>query len=155
MSRSTLVVCVALSTLLCGCRQDTAPRIPAPAKLFVLNSACASGACTALRVLAFPANQPHTPGGYWSLDLGTVATGSACLTIPATADFNIVDVGTGATTELTWTTAEKLSIGSLTLGQSTLMASPSTNAFVPAEEEGWTVALPGNAAPTRATAPCQ
>lgn len=42
---------------------------------------CGANGCTAFHVLAFPENQPATPGGFWSVDLGEVTTVSACLTI--------------------------------------------------------------------------
>ena len=47
---------------------DEAPR---PVSLLVTNATCNPGPCTAIRVLAFPDDQPRTPGGLWSLDLGT------------------------------------------------------------------------------------
>jgi hypothetical protein len=154
VSRVTLLACAALLIVGGGCHLDTAPLDPAPSKLLVTNTTCESGACTAFRVLAFPENQPNTPGGYWSLDLGTISAASACLTIPASATFKITDASTGVTTTLTWTTAKNVSIGLLTPSQSTIMASPSTGTFVPAKAAGWGVALPGNATPTPA-APCQ
>ena len=53
----------------------------------------------------------------------------------------IVDAGTGATTTVTGTTRNKVSVGAL--GQSSVMRSPSTGTFVPAARAGWRVALPG------------
>ena len=139
----TLLACSALLTLAGSCTEPAAP-----VKLLVTNSTCASGACTTIRVLAFPDNQPVTPGGLWSLDLGSVSGASDCLTIPASAKFRITDAGTGETTTLTWTTAKKVSIGWLRPGQSTIQASPSTGAFVPATGPSWSVELPGSATPT-------
>ena len=64
--------------------------------LQVTNQTCSPGPCAPLQILAFPSNQPKTPGGFWSLDLGVVTAASACLTIPANATFRVS--GSGATT---------------------------------------------------------
>ncbi|HEY2851463.1 MAG TPA: hypothetical protein VGJ18_01365 [Gemmatimonadaceae bacterium] len=140
-----------LSILAAGC---TALTEPGAVKLFVMNTTCGSSGCRAYHVLAFPEDQPTTPGGFWSIDLGEVTTASACLTIPATATFKITDAGTGATKILTWTTRKKVSVGAVMLGQSAIQASPSTGTFIPAAQAGWSVALPGSATPTR-DATCQ
>lgn len=153
LGKGTLGGCAALLILAGGCRDVTSAN-PAAATLLVSNATCASGACTAYHVLAFPVNQPETPGGYWSLDLGTLTTASACVTIPASASFTITDVSTGARTVLRWTTANGVSMGLVAAGDSRIMAAPSTGTFVPARAAGWHVALPGTATPTPA-APCQ
>ena len=140
-----------LSILADGCAAALSE--PGPVKLLVTNTTCGTNGCTAFHVLAFPENQPNTPGGFWSVDLGEVTTASACLTIPATATFTITDAGTGATKTLTWTTRKNVSVGTRILGQSAIHASPSTGTFVPAAQAGWRAALPGNAIPTL-DAPC-
>lgn len=151
---AAVAACAAVLMLVAGCRETAAPQEPGTATLLVTNATCASGTCSALRVLAFPEDQPNTPGGYWSLDLGTVTTASACLTIPSSATFTVTDASTGAHTVLQWTAAKGVSIGLVTSGQSAIMASPSTGTFVPAHAAGWSVALPGSATPTPAPA-CQ
>lgn len=139
-----MACCGTLSMLAAACGL-TEPRA---VKLLVTNTTCGSNGCTAFHVLAFPENQPNTPAGYWSIDLGEVTTASACLTIPATATFKITDAGAGATTTVTWTTRKNVSLGARMLGQLPMQSSPSTGNFVPGAEPGWTVALPGSATPT-------
>lgn len=143
--RATLATCAALLMLLAGCSDGTGP--VAPSKLLVTNTTCGAGPCATFEVLAFPENQPATPGGMWSLDLGAVTGPSACLTIPASAEFTITDAGSGAKRVVRWTTAQRASIGFITSSQFRLQASPSTDTFVPAHAAAWSVALPGNAAP--------
>jgi len=111
--------------------------------MLVTNSTCRLGMCDTVRVLGFPTNQPLTPGGYWSLDLGLVAGPSVCLTLPPSAEFHVVDVSTADTTTFTWTTADSLSLGSQPPGAPLLFAMPSTTAFVPERAAGWSVTLPG------------
>ena len=151
MNRAARIVfCATLSILAGSCAALTEPRA---VKLVVTNTTCGPNGCGAFYVLAFPENQPKTPRGFWSVDLGEVTTASACLTIPATATFKIVDAGTGATTTITWTTRKKVSIGASLVGQSSIQASPSTGTFIPAAQPGWRAALPGNATPI-IDAPC-
>jgi len=143
--KATLTSGAALLILLAGCSDGTGPVLPS--KLLVTNTSCAAGPCLTFEVLAFPENQPNTPGGLWSLDLGGVTGTSACLTIPASAAFTITDAGSGAKRVVRWTTAQRASIGFVTSSQSRLQASPSTGAFVAAHSAVWSVALPGNTAP--------
>jgi len=143
--KATLTSCAALLILLAGCSDGTGP--VQSSKLLVTNTSCAAGPCLTFEVLAFPENQPMTPGGLWSLDLGGVAGASACLTIPASAAFTITDAGSGARTVVRWTTEHPVSIGFVTSSQSRLQASPSTGTFVAAHAAAWSVALPGNTAP--------
>jgi hypothetical protein len=116
--------------------------------LQVANQTCSPGPCTTLQILAFPSNQPNTPGGLWSLDLGVVTAASACLTIPANATFRVTDAGSGATTTHTWTSAIPLSLGTLLPTEFRLQARPSTGTFVPRSASGWSVTLPGASLPT-------
>src|SRR5438309_9383656 len=102
--RATLVSCAALLILLAGCSDGTGPVLPS--KLFVTNTTCAAGPCATFEVLAFPENQPTTPAGNWSLDLGAVTGPTACLTIPASAAFTITDAGSGAKTVTRWTSTQ-------------------------------------------------
>jgi len=114
--------------------------------LQVTNQTCSPGPCAPLQILAFPSNQPKTPGGFWSLDLGVVTAASACLTIPANATFRVS--GSGATTTYTWTSAIPLSVGTLLPAEPRLQARPSTGTFVPGSAPGWSVTLPGDSRPT-------
>ena len=129
-----------LSFAVMGCASSTEP--DATVTLLVVNATCDPGPCATLGVRGFPQDQPHTPGGLWSLDLGTVTTASACLTLPPSAHFDVSDAS-GHTTTHRWTPEDALSIGVVADGQSTLMAAPSTAEFVPAREPAWTVTLPG------------
>lgn len=133
-----------------GC--SSAVDVPPSVTVLVTNSTCNPGPCTSVRILAFPddQHQPHTPGGLWSLDLGIVSTASACLNIPASAEFNVT--GPNGTTTYLWSTAHGLALGSLSPSQPALTAAPSTGRFVPASAAGWSVALPGSATPTPSTA---
>jgi hypothetical protein len=115
--------------------------------VLVANATCNPGPCTPLRILAFPNNQPHTPGGFWSLDLGLVITPSACLTIPPAATFRVTDAGSGATTTYAWASTDSLSLGTLRPSASAIQATPSTAALVPMSAPGWSVALPSTSGP--------
>src|SRR3954468_13218777 len=143
--KATLATCAALLMLLAGCSDGTGPVLPS--KLLVTNTTCFAAPCATFEVLAFPENQPATPGGMWSLDLGAVTGPFACLTIPASAAFTITDAGSGAKTVIRWTTKQPVSIGLITSSQFRLQASPSTGTFVAAHAAAWSVALPGNTAP--------
>lgn len=112
-------------------------------RLLVRNPSCRAAVCPSQQILGFPSNQPGTPGGMWSLDLGTMTTPTACLMLPPSANFYIIDTGNGVTDTIGWTIAEGLSLGALQPQQSRLMALPSTSAFVPASAPGWSVDLPG------------
>jgi hypothetical protein len=140
-----------------ACSEGTSPQLahPTPATLLVTNATCAAGTCDSLEILAFPgdAEQPHTPGGLWSLDVGTVATASACLTLPDTAGFRVVS-GNDTTFVVRWTRDDSVSLGALEPGASRLMATPSTRGFVPASAQGWSVTLPGDTVAAMA-APCR
>jgi hypothetical protein len=126
---------------------ETAPTAYEPAPLLVTNGTCVDGNCDSLRVLGFPINQPLTPGGLWSLDLGVVTTEQACLTIPTSAVFLVIAVhGDGArdTTDYPWTPALGIALGAQPPSESRLWASPSTATFVPAEATGWSVTVPSD-----------
>ncbi|MCG6988835.1 MAG: hypothetical protein LJF06_11735 [Gemmatimonadetes bacterium] len=151
---------IASTTLCAACAEGTAPQLSqsAPATLRVTNATCryppgGNAVCDTLQILAFPgdAEQPHTPGGFWSLDVGTVATASACLTLPDTATFRII--GPSDTVVISWTRDDSVSLGALEPGASRLMAMPSTRGFVPANAQGWSVTLPGDTMAI-AAAPC-
>jgi len=123
-----------------GCSSTVQPR--AGVTLLITNGTCETGPCAPLQILGFPSNQPHTPGGFWSVDLGLVSASSACLTLPPSATFRVTDASTGATTTYTWTTANGFSLGALQPPASRIQATPSTGAFVPANAAGWSVTLP-------------
>jgi hypothetical protein len=111
--------------------------------LLVTNSGCIGATCPSQHILGFPSTQPNTPGGLWSIDLGTLTAPTACLTLPRSANFYIIDTGTNDTTTITWTTADGLALGTLQAQEKSLMAVPSTGAFVPATSPGWSVVFPG------------
>ena len=92
---------------------------------------------------ASQATSLKTPGGMWSIDLGVLSAPSACLALPASAHFYIINAGTNDTTTITWTASLGLSLGALQPQDSRLMASPSTAAFIPASALGWRATLPG------------
>jgi hypothetical protein len=113
--------------------------------LLVTNGTCQGGHCDSLQVLGFPSNQPLTPGGFWSLDLGLITASQACFTLPPSAAFHVIGVrgdGTADTTTFTWTIAKSLSLGALPPSSSRFQASPSTTAFLPASAAGWRITVP-------------
>lgn len=131
--------------------------VPSHVTLLVTNGACAGTHCDSLRILAFPSTQPRTPGGYWSLLLGTIATPQLCVTIPPFGTFFIYAAGADGTishtTAITWNATVALSLAALTPSMNRIMASPSSDAFVPTAAQGWRITLPGDAAAVPA-APC-
>jgi hypothetical protein len=134
--------CAALGLLAVACSSSVEPR--AGVTLLVTNASCQSGHCDAFDVLAFPSNQPNTPGGLWSLDLGRITTAQQCFTLPPTAQFRVIGQhsnGTADTVTFTWTNASSLSLGALTPSQPHLQALPVTGAFVPATAAGWAITI--------------
>ena len=128
-----------------ACTSATAPEPGSSVTLLVTNPTCGSGQCSSFQVRGFWTHQPvYTPGGRWSMDLGTVSTESACLILPGADTFRV------NTTPYVWTSRDSLSLGILEPGQSWLQASPSTSAFVPAKSAGWSIIFPGGAAVTPA-----
>lgn len=130
-----------------GCSSHVAPR--SDVTLLVINDSCQAGHCDSLDVLAFPSNQPHTPGGLWSIKLGRVTTPQACFSFAASAHFYVIGP-TADTIKYLWTSADPLSLGALRPPGNPLMAGPSTATFVPAAADGWTVSLPSGAQATPA-----
>jgi len=124
-----------------ACSSSTEPQ--GPITLLVTNATCDPGPCEALTVRGFPEEQPHTPGGLWSIEVGTVAAPFACLTLPPSGEFHVTNADTGATTTYTWTLADPIALGTVATGASALMATPSTGEFVPSSAPGWRVTLPG------------
>ncbi len=127
-----------------ACSSPAAPG--ADITLLVVNGTCRTGRCEPLVILGFPSNQPHTPGGFWSLDLGVVTGSSACLTLPPSAVFRVIGISddglTADTTTYTWTTADPLSLAAEPAFSSFFPTAPTTSAFVPARAAGWSVTLP-------------
>ena len=151
-----LSVAAALLLPLLGvaCSSSVAPK--PRATLLVTNATCAAGHCQSLDVLAFPSEQPETPAGLWSLDLGTFSAAQLCIEIPASARFTVSGPnsnGTTVTTITNWNAGDGLSLGLVTPPGTRFEASPSTPEFAPATAQGWTVTLPGTAAPVP-SAPC-
>lgn len=119
---------------------DTTTSPPPPSSLLVINTTCFIGSCEPIEVRGFPENQPHTPGGPWSMELGVVEGESACLVLPTADTFRVG--GPGETTLYTWTVRDALSLGVQEPGTSAMFAMPSTDGFVPSMADGWSVALP-------------
>jgi hypothetical protein len=130
---------VFLALIVLGCSNTTSP--PSGITLLVTNATCTADQCSPVQVLGFPENQPRTPGGMWSIDFGVVSGSSGCLTVPTSANFRVVDGSTGAATTYTWTTLDRISLGTLN-GQSRIQAYPTTNTIVPGKARGWSVTLP-------------
>ena len=123
--------------------------------LLVTNATCTSGTCDPLEVLAFPSDQPLTPGGYWSLDLGLITTPQACFTIPTSAKFLIVAVNPDSsrdTTTITWTSVIPVSLGAIPPSGNRIVARPSTSDFVPSSSPGWSITLPSGSGASPSTA---
>jgi hypothetical protein len=133
-----IATCVSLLAVACS----TEPK-RVPPTLLVTNASCLLGSCVPMHVLAFPQNQPATPGGLWSIDLGLLATPGVCLTFPPADTFRIWEQGSSDTTKITWTPADSLELGSLGLQGDRFTVLPSTSEFVPASAAGWTVSMPG------------
>jgi hypothetical protein len=116
--------------------------------LLVVNGTCTAAGCEVLHVLGFPtANQPATPGGLWSLDLGTTDARQVCLAIPPSATFRVVGqraAGGSDTVVTTWTSALPLALGLVSPGLTSFQAAPSTRTFIPAQARGWRITLPGD-----------
>lgn len=141
MRRFSSIV-LALCTVACA-KDVVGPR--SGVTLLVTNGTCVAGHCDSLRVLAFPSNQPITPGGYWSLDLGLLTTSQTCFTLPPSANFYIISApvrSSADTTTITWTSGMPLSLGVLSPSSSTIQATPATAAFVPANAAGWSITFP-------------
>ena len=111
-----------------SCSSSLEPR--SNVTLLVTNGSCDPGPCSVQEVLAFPSNQPKTPGGFWSVDLGTMSGPRLCVTIPISATF--VVSGPGETTKFVWNTAKPVALGVQPPSVSRILASPSTSEFVPA-----------------------
>lgn len=136
-----------------ACSSSIAPRTAITVR--VANSTCAMTRCDSLEVLAFPGNQPRTPGGFWSIDLGVLTTFEQCFTLPPSATFRVIGVnpdGSRDTTTFTWTTADPVSLGVQAPSGFRAQASPSTTAFVPAGSPGWSITLPSASRPSTAPA---
>ena len=128
-----------------ACSSAVAP--PASVSVLVTNATCIPGPCQAIRILGFPQDQPRTPGGLWSIDLGIISAASACLTIPSEASFRVIDASSGKADTVTWTNRDSVALGSLAPAESRFQPGPTTEYFVPQHERGWSVALPGSSRP--------
>ena len=130
-----------------ACTSATEPEPGPSVTLLVTNATCDPGPCSSFQVRGIWTHQPvATPGGPWSMDLGTVSTGSACLTLPGADTFRV------NTRPYVWTSRDSLSLGILEPGQFPGHVSRSTSAFVPASSAGWSLTLPGGTAVTPADA---
>lgn len=135
---------------LLACTSATEPGTPVT--LWVTNATCTAEMCTAIEIRGFPAKHPSTPGGLWSMSLGTVSTPGACFTFPAADTARVTDAGTGKTTIIVWTIHDRMALGTWEPGAPAFTARPSTAEFAPGTAEGWRITLPGGAAPTPAGA---
>jgi len=132
---ASLVVLLSLS-----CSSSLEPR--AGVTVLVTNATCVPGPCSSQEILAFPAaNQPNTPGGAWSLDLGIMTGSELCVTLPTSATLSI------NFTKIVWTNAMPVTLGTLPPSASRFMATSSTSSFVPATSDGWALTLPGAVEP--------
>jgi hypothetical protein len=111
------------------------------ATLLVENTTCNSTRAP-IQILGFPTNQPNTPGGMWSIEIGVLTTRSGCFTIPASSTFRIISNGVTENT-FTWTLLNPLALGTPVPPATALQAGPNTATFVPATAAGWKVSLPG------------
>lgn len=135
-----------------SCSSPLGPRTPVT--ILVTNATCVSGQCSAVHVYALPNVHVNTPAGPWRLDLGTTSAAQVCFRLPATATFRIVgehEDQTADTTTFLWTNAHALTL-SAALGGTPEDVVSATATFVPARAAGWSVTLPGNAAPVPAAA---
>jgi hypothetical protein len=147
ISRTLVMGTAALTAA--GCSSNMDPVLPVT--VLVHNTTCDIGPCVPVHVLAFPHDQPLTPGGLWSIDLGLLGSASGCLLLPPSATFTVRGPE-GVEARLNWQPGDRVSLGTILPGQSQLMASPSTSEFVPSDSRGWTVDLPTGATLERATA---
>lgn len=137
-----------------SCSTAVAPR--GTITLRVANGTCALGECSTREVLAFPANQPSTPGGAWSFDLGTVTGSNLCVTIPVADTFRVIGVQPNGVTDTAltiWTAAMPLALSMRDSGADPFTATPSTAGFVPDDASGWGIRLPQDTA-AQPAAPC-
>lgn len=143
----------ALTLLTISCSSALGPRDDV--RLLVTNGTCDPGPCSPLRILGFPGDQPSTPGGLWSIDLGLLTGPTACLTLPASRDFTVTEAPSGRTTIHRWTTADRLALGAQPPSERQLLARPSSSAFIPASRPAWSATFPGsgNASPSSACVP--
>src|SRR5512144_1490004 len=77
------VPCVIATPLLVfaalSCSSSLEPR--SGITLLVTNGSCTPGPCSSQEILAFPGNQPNTPGGYRPAALGTTTAPELCITL--------------------------------------------------------------------------
>ena len=123
-------------------------RPPRPVPLFVTNTTCTPGPCRPIRILGFPLHKVHVPNGGWKIDLGTVTTATACLTIPATTVFRVTEQPSGRSGTTLWTSRDSFALASRPPGVEVFSAFAMTQDFVPENARAWRVALPGDSTDT-------
>ena len=151
MMRRALVhaawICILVSHAACASVQ------PRPSiTLHITNQTCQTGQCMPLQIVGFPSNSPGTLGKPWTINLGVVTAAEGCLVLPPVATFSVSRAGSGTDT-FEWTAQSPLSIGTQVVGESGAPAAPHTFAFVPSQQPGWSVTLPGGELVSPAT-PC-
>ena len=146
---SRLLLMGAAVLMAAGCSSGTDPLLPVT--VLVHNTTCDAGTCVPVHVLAFPHDQPLTPGGMWSIDLGVLGSASGCFRLPPSATFTVRGPD-GVEARLHWMPSERVSLGTIMPGDSRLMAGPSTPEFVPSASRGWTADLPTGTTPEQAPA---
>jgi hypothetical protein len=113
--------------------------------LLVNNAKCLASPCDSLEVFAYPSDQPDTPGGLWTLDLGVMTTPRACFVLPTSAHFYVIGESYTAppdTSVTTWTTRIPLSLAAGPPSAGFFEPNPSTQAFIPANAAGWSITFP-------------
>jgi hypothetical protein len=90
----------------------------------------------------------------WSLKLGTISSGGACLSLPIADTFRVTDAGTGQTTIHVWTSDSPVALGTWEVGAPAFTATPSTGEFVPSTAQGWRISLPGDASASQIADAC-
>jgi len=135
-----------------ACSSTTAP--PPPVSLFVQNGTCTPAGCDTVYVIGVPNKQPNTPGGPWVFDLGIVTGQSACLSIPSSKVFRVIEQPSGHETRIEWTTADTLTLGFALTPWTRTDPVPAAPGFSPAAATGWSIVFPADSAPTP-TASCR
>ena len=148
-ARRAITLAAVAAAVGCSSGDSTSTGNPAPkaAMLLVTNSTCAAGHCDSIDVLAFPSYQYSSPGGPRTIDLGIVATPTACLSLPVADTIRVTatdNYGYTSTTIYTWNPLGAMTLGTITPGANRLTATSSTNGFIPANSPGWIATLPGS-----------
>ena len=128
---------------------------PMGVPLLVVNTTCGVGPCQPIHVLAFPGTVVGLVNA--AISLGTVAGPSACLIIPPSWSYRVINSSPGMapdTTFFEWTPAQTVyGLAGYPPGYPLATVQPSTPPFVPAQAHGWSVPLP-DTGPIQPAPPC-